>query len=227
MNKNYHQLRALFPFLLGCLYILLSTINHDVERAIDASMAPVIISFVVIIALFVPGIISVIKRNSAYFRTGFKTLCALTPLSLIYPWVVVPGNLGMSYGGYGFFLEWLTKYPNFGAINIEVFIGIVCVLFSSLLPAIVCSMYTFNRHYRKVTNALTTIEIAAYLPVLIKLDWLVFLSGIMGNSWSSGGSVRELTVMVGPVLRLVSFLVIAGSVIFRRAEHPVSQRTLN
>jgi uncharacterized membrane protein YhaH (DUF805 family) len=190
----------------------LSTINHSVEQIIDTSVAPVIVGFIIIIALLVPSIIGVIKRNSDYRRTGFRTLCALTPLSLLYPWVVVPGNLGMSYGGYGFFLEWLTKYPNFGAVNIEVFIGIGCVLFSSLLPAIICAMYTFKRH-RKVIIALTIIEIAAYLPVLIKLDWLLFLSGVMGNSWMGGGSGRDMMVMIGPVLRLVSFIVIAGTAI--------------
>jgi hypothetical protein len=213
MDNNRYRMLTLFPLLSDCIYIIGATFFHEIEHAINASAIPVLFSFIFIFAFFVPSVLGLLKQNTRYIQFGLFSICALTPFSLIYPWVITPGNMGLSCGGYTFFLEWLTKYPNFGKINIEVFIGIASVLISSLLPAILSYLHNFKMHYRRIIIAMVIIEIAAYVPVLIKLDWLMFLSGIMGNSWLGGGTIRDLSVATGPSLRLVSFLMIAGAAI--------------
>jgi hypothetical protein len=210
MNKIPYQTISVFPLFLSCIYIVSSTFNHEIEYIINTSVFPILFSFVFIIVLLASLTIGLITRNVRYIQIGFNTICALTPLSLIYPWVAAPGNIGIGYGGYVFFLDWLLKYPNFANINIEVFIGLLCVLLSSSIPAIYCYLYVSKKRYQKVLLLLVFIEIAAYLPVLIKLDWLLFLSGI---------AIRDVSVLNGPSLRFLSFLILTGITSLNLVKH--------
>src|SRR5262245_9916714 len=54
--------------------------------------------------------------------------CFLAPLALLYPWVVVPGHVGLAVGGPAFFYGWLTKYPSLGPVNVVALLGVLCLL---------------------------------------------------------------------------------------------------
>ena len=98
--------------------------------------------------------------------------CALAPLGVAAAWAVVPGHLGMSYGGFSFFLHWLTKYPNLGPVNYEVLLGMLCLLGGSAIPAALA----FYRLQTRVQTSWTlaaflVLQLVAYIPLFIRLDF--------------------------------------------------------
>jgi hypothetical protein len=204
------RILLLFPLMLSCIYILSSSVNSEIEHAISSSIAPSILVLIILLTLVVIFTFGIINKKPRLIRTALLSICALTPFAVMYPWVATPDNIGMSYGGYRFFLEWLTKYPNFGPINSEVLLGMACVVLASFIPAVYCYGKAFEKYHRTIIVLLLLVEVAAYLPVLIRLDWLLFLGGIWGNYRSGEILIRDLSVLTGPSLRLVSFLIIFG-----------------
>ena len=55
-------------------------------------------------------------------------LCFLAPFALWYPWAITGGATTPGYGGFLYFMQWLSKNPNFGPVNIQVLIGIICMI---------------------------------------------------------------------------------------------------
>jgi hypothetical protein len=141
-------------------------------------------------------------------RLAALSPCWLAPLAILNAWTLAPG-FPYAYGGYGFFLHWLTKYPNFGPINLEVFLGIVCVLLSSLLPAVFASYAITQRPRRLAVLALVALELPCLVAVIINLDFGLLLAGF---------TILSPTHFMGPVLRL------AGAVAMCAATVPICLR---
>jgi hypothetical protein len=98
-------------------------------------------------------------------------------LGLLFPWAVVPSHIGFATGGWSFFLEWLTKYPNFGPINLEVGLGILFVVVCSLLPFGFGAYLVFAKTpRRRVLVMLLVAELVFFLPVLTQLDIGMWMS---------------------------------------------------
>jgi hypothetical protein len=96
----------------------------------------------------------------------------MAPLGVIPSWVVAPSHFGMTSGSLGFFLGWLTRYPNLGPINSEVLLGILCVLGSGAIPA-AFGLYCLTKRDRSwvVLGLFMASQLVAYVPVLVRLDW--------------------------------------------------------
>ena len=97
---------------------------------------------VVYVYLVSPGLAWIFARQSAepkryYGVLWLQTLCLLSPLVVVPAWTTTAGPLpGVGLANFGFFVGWLTRYPNLGPINYEVLLGIVCVLGTAILPAL-------------------------------------------------------------------------------------------
>lgn len=129
----------------------------------------------------------------------------LAPLALLFPWAAVPDNLGVGFGGPGFFWDWLTKYPNMGPINYEVLLGILCVTGASLLPAALAAYRLSGGRRRLAERALTAAALVVYVPVLIRLDKDLWLVGLLGAP-TLLGRVAAPEAACGPLVRLLAVL---------------------
>lgn len=117
--------------------------------------------------------------------------CLLAPLAVTSAWAVVPSHLGVGYGGFEFFLRWLTKYPNLGPVNYEVLLGILCILGASSAPAFFALYRLRGGQGRAVLSGLLVLQFVAYVPVLVRLDWMMVVCSaqalIHGHSTLLGG----------------------------------------
>lgn len=112
----------------------------------------------------------------ASFRDGKARLrvaalvfaCAAAPVALVYPWAVATRFPG-AVGDVSYFLGWLTRYPNFGPVNIEVLAGIAAVVTTGFLPALAAALFLL-RAPRRALQAAAAVSLIAYFPVLVRLD---------------------------------------------------------
>jgi len=129
--------------------------------------------------------------------------CFLAPLSIVYPWTVAPTHLGVGYGGFTFFLRWLTKYPNLGPVNYEVLLGMLCVLGSSSMPVLFAA-YTL---YRKaptiaVSAFILLASLVPFVPAFVRLDLDLVRMGLAGApSLVSYDRVPLAFALYGPLMR--------------------------
>ncbi len=93
------------------------------------------------------------------------------PLFILGHWAVMPKHFGPGSGGIEAFIYWLTKYPNFGPINWEVGLGILCVMGAHLLPLAFALLWLMPRKRpTRLLLALAAAEVILYVPVLVRLD---------------------------------------------------------
>ena len=155
---------------------------------------------------------AIAKQHARIFRRlAVLSPCWLAPLAILNAWTLAPG-FPYAYGGYRFFVHWLTKYPNFGPINIDVLLGIVCVLLSSFIPALFASYAVTPRPRRLALLALLAIELPCLVAVIIHLDLALLLAGI---------TILSPTHFMGPVLRLagaVAMCAATAQICFRKTE---------
>lgn len=122
----------------------------------------------------------------------------LAPASLLFPWAVVPGHLGLGLAGARYFVHWLTKYPSLGPINWQVGAGIVCVLGCAWLPVVFAAYVLRARAPSTVrVTALAVACVAVYVPVLLRLDLGLWT---LASGWDRGGCA----------LRAVALLAVLG-----------------
>ncbi len=100
---------------------------------------------------------------------GPLLLCSTAPLALLFPWAVAAGPVPGAYAGMPYFLGWLTRYPNFGPVNIEVLAGTAAMLATGFLPAAVALLLLMAAPRRVVLGTLALVMVA-YVPVLLRLD---------------------------------------------------------
>jgi len=118
-------------------------------------------------------------------RTRGGSPALLAPLALLFPWAAVVGHLGTELGGPEFFHQWLTKHPDLGPVNCEVLLGILCLLGASLAPTVLAIYRLMGGHRRVVVLLLSAATVLAYLPVLIRLDLLLWVIGLLDARPSS------------------------------------------
>lgn len=206
-KSNFLGFLMVLPLCISCVYLFCLPINHSFECFFSTSIVRVVIPLLLgflVATLFTIGIIS---RRRKYFLSGCLLMCSCTPLAVIFPWILVPDNLGMSLGSYLFFLDWLKKYPDFWGVNVIVLIGILCVLLASMVPAMYAYCHVFKRKNKKTAWILFALEIGSYFPVLIKSDYLLLMFGLLGI-WHKKTSTEDILSLNGALLRLISFLIV-------------------
>lgn len=132
--------------------------------------------------------------------------CYAAPFGLLQPWTAAPGLGGIYFGGYRFFLGWLVKYPNFGPINYEVLLGILCVMGSVILPAIYAFYLSCTRQPRKwFAWGLLLWVLVCYIPMFVQLD-LALISFGLSFGWLS-------MPVYGPLTHAIALLTMAATLL--------------
>jgi hypothetical protein len=187
---------------LGLVYVALSTLSGQAEHRVSSSAVPLVAALLYAVSLMGLLAAAVVKKDRGSVRMLALGVCGMAPLAVIYPWVCVPDNLGIGYAGYRFFLEWLHKHGP--AVNMKVLAGIACVLLASFVPAVYVVLCRVNkpRCRRTTIVILLLIETAAYIPVLVKLDWFLLL-------FSAVDLTGDPIAASGPLLRLAALFAMA------------------
>lgn len=165
-------------------------------------------------------------RSNQPSREFWLYMCFLSPFAVIYPWVITSGTPSAGYGGFLYFIEWLTKHPNLGPINIQVLIGTVCVIGIALLPAI----YAYQALAEKPELGKLIFYLSLFLlffaPVFIRLDLMLWLSGWSGEplSANNGGARQGLALLYGPLLHTAPLFVMIWHVTATIAHKPAHYR---
>jgi hypothetical protein len=148
-------------------------------------------------------------------------LCFLAPFALWYPWVITSGPTTPGYGGFLHFMQWLTKNPNAGTVNLQVFIGIVCMIAITALPPV----YAFHALSEKPRMGrlllLFSICLIAFMPVFIRLDLMLWISGFGGSSSPTGG-VLGLELAYGPLLHTAPLAIMSWHVVSTLIHKPAN-----
>jgi hypothetical protein len=150
-------------------------------------------------------------QSSGYRAAASLIPCFLAPLALLYPWTIAPSHLGgIGWGGARFFLHWLTKYPNFGPVNIEVFVGIAAMLCLGFLP-VIFGVLALGKYRIMFLISLACVIWIAYVPIIIRLDLNLVLAGLYGTTGQS-----LLFLIYGPIIRLLAAVAVFVSLFFYR-----------
>jgi hypothetical protein len=184
----------LLPIGLALVYLLASPFYDDLEYYLSQSWVGYVqlTLFMALPVLFVAAGFIFRHHTQRLMRFAGLSSCILAPLAILNAWTLAPGP-GVGYGGYRYFIHWLTQYPNFGPINIEVLLGIICVLVSSLVPAVFAA-YVLSEHPRRmVVLALLLLDVTCLIAVIIKLDIALLPAGF---------SINDPVYYMGPVLRI-------------------------
>ncbi|EKO08773.1 MULTISPECIES: hypothetical protein [Leptospira] len=87
-------------------------------------------------------------------------------------WYFGRASFGIGSGGFFFFLHWLTKYPNFGLINYEVALGMICIFLSHFLPLLFTFIVLSLKHLKSIfLFIILAFDLIMYIPVLLKFDY--------------------------------------------------------
>ncbi len=151
-------------------------------------------------------------------------LCFLAPFALWYPWVITSGSMKPGYGGFLYFIEWLTKNPNIGAVNIQVLIGIVCMIIISVLPPVYAFHALSDKPRMSRLLVLFSICLLAFMPVFIRLDLMLWISGLRGSSSATvdNGGVHGLELTYGPLLHTAPLAIMAWHVVSTLIKKPAN-----
>jgi hypothetical protein len=132
----------------------------------------------------------------------------MAPLALLYPWTIAPSHLsGIGWGGARFFLHWLTKYPNFGPVNLEVLAGIAAMLCLGFLPVLFGVLALHSSRLMALISIVCVIWIA-YVPIIIRLDSNLVLAGLLATTDHS-----VLFLIYGPLIRLMAAVAILAIIL--------------
>jgi hypothetical protein len=201
------------PLGLGAIYLLTATLREEVEDLVLESAllyVPLVLLGVLplVLAFFGGPLFGGVReagRAGAARRMALVSPCVLAPLAVTYAWTLAPAPLGIGIGGYRFFLHWLTKYPNLGCINQEVFLGIGCVILCSFLPAPFAACAVARPPKRTAAIGILIAEYLTYGAVLVVLDGPtvqgVLLDGLGLRPW------LVVYLVSGPLLRAAAAVV--------------------
>lgn len=197
--KFKYQLLMLLPLGISLVYLAVIPIFGEINSSLFFFAWPYIelsLLLFLLICLAIPSI-SGFQNAQLIRQYAMLFLCALVPLTVLNVWTLAPGHVGLGCGGYGFFLGWLIKYPNFGPINYHVLAGLLCVVISSLAPAVFALYVTIKAPRFVVVVLWILLEIICLSAVIVKLDFSLFWYGV---------SHFLPFLFAGPLLRLIGAL---------------------
>jgi len=212
----------LIPQFIAWIY-LLTALAFQTDSVFHSTfwfyIPPLIIFTAPVMGLILKHGLHAVRDNSFWLY-----LCFLAPFAILYPWVLTGGHSYPGYGGFLYFMEWLTKYPNLGPVNIQVLIGLVCIIAVGILP----SFYAYQALSEKprVANLLLLFSLCliAFAPVFIRLDLMLWITGFSGNvpAQRSGGGLYGFDLLYGPLLHTTPLLVMIWHVISIMIKKPAN-----
>jgi hypothetical protein len=147
-------------------------------------------------------------------------LCFLAPFALWYPWVVTHGSGHADYGGVLYFMQWLTKHPNVGPVNIQILIGMVCMIAITVLPAVYAFHALSDKPRMGTLLVLYSVCLLAFVPVFIRLDLMLWVSGFSGNLPQTGDDINGLELTYGPLMHTAPLAIMSWHVVSSLIKKP-------
>ncbi len=187
---------AALPFVLGLVWLALQFMDSTLLVELSLYAGPTLLAGMVLGLPIVAGVFW--KRGDAHpIARAALIITLLSPLSVVLPWASVPANIGLGLANFAFFAEWLTKYPNFGPINYEVLLGILCICGSATMPAVYAASRLWgDDDNRSLSVVLFVLFLVAYLPVLFRLDLESLLVwGAASYVFAAGALMRALLLV--------------------------------
>lgn len=163
-------------------------------------------------------------RQAVHSNNNFWLyMCFLTPFALIYPWVIT-GSTAPGYGGFLYFMEWLTKNPNAGPVNIQVFIGILCMISIAFIPSFYAYQALSHKPRTSWLLALFSVGLIAFTPVFIQLDLMLWISGFVDTPTPARNSngLHGLDLLYGPLLHTTPLLIMSWHVVSTIIKKPAN-----
>ena len=150
-----------FKFLYN-FFSVYNTASYIFENIIPIIITISLMITFIILSLFIK------KENYFFVKLAMLIPLIMAPFSILGHWSIWESNSGIT-----FFLKWLTKYPNFGPINYEVLLGIICIVMCSVIP-VVFAFYFLRVKKCKSVNLIIIIllDLLFYIPVIIRLDFI-------------------------------------------------------
>jgi hypothetical protein len=150
-------------------------------------------------------------------------LCFLAPFALWYPWVITNAS-ETGYGGFLYLVEWLTKNPNFGAVNLQVLIGIICMITITVLPPVYAFHALSDKPRMSRLLLLFSIGLLAFMPVFIRLDLMLWISGFGGGppQLNDNGDVHGVDLTYGPLLHTAPLAIMGWHVVSTLIKKPAN-----
>ncbi len=196
-----------FPSFYAVFWIIWSTITGGTFwEHIAGSYYPFFLLALPIIALIILPLLFLLiglvlnKQRTRYLQIALLMPCIISPMFVTSHWAV----LGFGSGDYLTFLHWLTKNPNFGTVNYEILLGIICVFGSLFIPSLYSFFIIRNKNKLIYPIVCVILYCIVFIPVFIRLDidsWRIF--SVMQKMMPSIG----LTYLGGQLIRVISFFV--------------------
>ena len=150
-------------------------------------------------------------------------LCFLAPFALWYPWVIT-GATEPGYGGVLYFAEWLTKNPNVGAFNLQVLIGMICMITIVVLPPFYAFHALSDKPRMSWLLLLFSISLLAFMPVFMRLDLMLWITGFGGGTSqiNANSVIQGMDLLYGPLLHTAPLTIMGWHVVSTLIHKPAN-----
>lgn len=204
---------AAVPFALSLFYVLaclLRLLSENVVGILEILPFPLFTFILTVVLLFLEKTHSSHKESRS--KIAYAVPAFMCPTALCSAWTLSPSHFGgIAWGGVYYFMEEVTRYPNFGSFNTMILLGMLTMLCASLLPAMIA--WGYLSVWPKLTIcAFTLLAVTVYLIVAVKLDLNLWLAGIFGTKQES-----LIFLLYGPLTRtlaIFSILYLSFSLIY-------------
>lgn len=204
MNSNHKStlILLLLPAAFSLFYLaasLFRLLDDSVASMLETYPFPIFTIILTIVLIVIEKKHSIplgLREKYAYAIPGF-----MAPMALFNAWTLVPSHIGgVSWGGIHYFLETVTRYPNFSSVNSMLFLGMLAVLCASYLPVIIAWGY-LSFWSKRTMYVLALLALAAYLMVAANLDFNLWLAGLYGTEEHS-----LIFLLHGPISRTLAVI---------------------
>lgn len=144
--------------------------------------------------------LAAIKTHRRLSNRALLLPCALTPLAALGPWTVAASHLGVAPAHFPFFVSWLSRYPNFGPVNLDVFLGTGAMLGACAMPTFFTWYALFSAPNEKRHWLVFALHLVAYVPVLLELDFSLVIFAVA----TLHSEAENILLLSAPLQRLVS-----------------------
>jgi len=156
----------LFPIIYSTLFVF-----HLVPEYFNHILLGYLLPFLLATLSILLFVLSLRHKISIYYMLLLP--CFFSMFYFTGHWYFGNAPFGIGLGGFFFFLHWLTKYPNFGPINYEIALGMICIFLNHFLPLLFIFIILIFKNRKSILLLIILIlDLIAYLPVIIKLDYL-------------------------------------------------------
>jgi hypothetical protein len=155
-----------------------------------------------------------VKAGRRLSNAALLLPCALTPVAALGPWTVAPSHLGVAPAHFPFFVSWLSRYPNFGPINLEVLLGTGAMLGACAMPTFFTWYSLSSASSEQKRWLIFALHLVAYVPVLFELDFSLVIFALA----TLQSDAANILFLSAPLQRMVSTIAMFVLALRRRTQ---------